>query len=93
MMFTCGTYTGIQAAQMGLANACFTDDVFVQKVEAFARAVLTNSRFSLRENKRPLIETEGLPLEAGLAHEVFRNRGWGPDMQDQIAAFAQRKRQ
>jgi enoyl-CoA hydratase len=46
----------------------------------------------LRENKRLLIETEGMTLEAGLAHEVFRTRGTGPDMQARIASFAQRKR-
>jgi enoyl-CoA hydratase len=92
MMFTCATYTGAEARQMGLANDCFLDDVFDQEVEAFARVILGNSWFSLRENKRLLIETEALSLEAGLAHEVFRTRGTGPDMQARIAAFQQRKR-
>lgn len=92
MMCTCRAYTGTEAAQMGLANACFPDESFEQEVDAFARAVLANSWFSLRENKRLLIETDGMSLATGLAHEVFRNRGTGPDMQDRIAAFAQRKR-
>jgi hypothetical protein len=48
----------------------FTAD-FDREVEAFARGILSNSWFSLRENKRLLIETEGMALEAGLAHEVF----------------------
>jgi len=93
MMFTCGTYTGAEAKEMGLANACFPDEDFDREVEAFARAVLANSWFSLRENKRLLIETDGMPLAAGLAHEVFRTRGTGPDKQARIASFAQRKRQ
>lgn len=93
MMFTCRTYSGAEAAAMGLANACFADDAFDQGVETFARAVLANSWFSLRENKRLLADTDGLTLKAGLAHEVFRNRGTGPDMQARIAAFAQRKQQ
>jgi enoyl-CoA hydratase len=91
MMFTCRTYTGDEAEQMGLANACFPAEVFDREVEAFARAVLANSWFSLRENKRLLIETDGMSLGAGLAHEVFRTRGTGPDMRARIASFAQRK--
>ena len=93
MMFTCRTYTGAEAERMGLANACFPDEAFEQEVEAFARAVLANSWFSLREYKRLLIETDGMTLAAGVAHEVFRTRGTGPDMQARIASFAQRKRQ
>jgi enoyl-CoA hydratase len=92
MMFTCRTYTGTEAAQMGLANACFTDSTFDADVEATARTLLTNSWFSLRATKRLLLETEGMTLKAGLAHEVFRTPGTGPDMQARIASFAQRKR-
>ena len=33
-----------------------------------------------------------MSLSAGLAHEVFRTRGTGPDMQARIARFAERKR-
>lgn len=92
MMFTCRVWTGTEAAQIGLANACFADATFDEDVQAFARAILANSWFSLRENKRLLLETEGMTLKAGLAHEVFRTRGTGPDMQARIASFAQRKR-
>jgi enoyl-CoA hydratase/carnithine racemase len=90
-MFTCRTYTGAEAQQMGLANACFADDAFDAEVEAFARSMLANSWFSLRENKRLLLETDGMTLAAGLAHEVFRTRGFGPDMQARIDAFTRRK--
>jgi enoyl-CoA hydratase len=92
MMFSCRTYTGAEAAQMGLANACFADATFTEDVETFVRAVLANSWFSLREAKRLMLDTEGMTLKAGLAHEVFRTRGTGPDMQARIASFAQRKR-
>jgi enoyl-CoA hydratase/carnithine racemase len=91
MMFTCRTYTGAEALQMGLANACYPDDSFDKEVEAFARAVLANSWYSLRENKRLLVETDGMTLASGLAHEVFRHRGFGPDMHDRINQFTQRK--
>ena len=93
MMFTCRTYTGAEAQLMGLANVCFPDADFDREVEAFARSILSNSWFSLRANKRLLIETEGMALDAGLAHEVFRTRGTGPDMHTRIASFSQRKRQ
>ena len=35
---------------------------------------------SLRANKRLYRETEGLPLRAGLSHEIHRSEGRGPDM-------------
>jgi enoyl-CoA hydratase/carnithine racemase len=92
MMFTCRTYSGAEAERIGLANHCYADETFDQEVESFARTILDNSWFSLRENKRLLIETDGMPLGAGLAHEIFRNRGTGPDMHERIARFAQRKR-
>ena len=91
MMMTCRTYSGAQAAAMGLANHCFPDETFAADVKAFCRRILENSWFSLRANKRLLRQTDGLPLAAGLAHEVYRGEGRGPDMQERIAAFAKRK--
>jgi enoyl-CoA hydratase/carnithine racemase len=69
MIFTCRPYTGAEAQQMGLANACFADDVFDREVEAFARAVLQNSWFSLRENKRLLSLVYWLQSPAAIAAE------------------------
>ena len=87
MMLTCRTYSGAEAAAMGLANICIPDDVFDKELRALADTILANSWFSHRANKRLLIETDGLPLGAGLAHEVYRNPGVGPDMRERIAAF------
>lgn len=84
------SYTGAQAADIGLANFCHADDEFDAQVEALARELLAGSWFSHRANKRLLLETDGLPLDAGLAHEVFRNAGKGPDMQERIAAFGKK---
>jgi len=36
--------------------------------------------------------TDGLPIGAGLAHEIYNSEGVGPDMRDRIAAFAARAR-
>jgi hypothetical protein len=77
---------------MGLANKCFPDASFDAEVAAFCRAVLANSWFSHRANKRLMMATDGLPLPAGLAHEVFRGEGRGPDMEERIASFTNRKK-
>ncbi len=87
MMFTCRTYSGAQALAMGLANMCFPDDAFERELKSLADTILANSWFSHRANKRLVIDTDSLPIEAGLAHEVFRSAGVGPDMRERIAAF------
>ena len=87
MMFTCQTYSGAQAAAMGLANMCVADEAFDAELATLAKTILANSWFSHRANKRLLVETDGLPLDAGLAHEVFRGAGRGPDMEERIASF------
>jgi enoyl-CoA hydratase len=91
MMFTCRTYSGTEAAAMGLANMCVADEAFDAELEALARTILANSWFSHRANKRLLTETDGLNLRAGLAHEVFRGEGRGPDMEERIASFGKAK--
>jgi enoyl-CoA hydratase/carnithine racemase len=90
MMFTCATYSGRQAEAMGLANVCVPDAEFDAALETYVKDILANSWFSHRANKRLLVETDGLPLEAGLAHEVFRGAGRGPDMEERIGRFGKR---
>jgi enoyl-CoA hydratase len=82
MMFTCRTYSGREAEAMGLANAC---------VDLVAE-IAANSPFSHAANKRLLMHTDGLPIGAGLAHEIYHGEGVGPDMRDRIAAFAARSK-
>lgn len=87
MMVTCATYSGRQAEAMGLANYCVPDAEFESGLAALSAQILANSWFSHRANKRLVRETDGLPLPAGLAHEVYRGEGVGPDMAARIAAF------
>jgi enoyl-CoA hydratase/carnithine racemase len=87
MMLTARTYTGEEAQAIGLANVCVPDDRFDAELEKLARGILANSWFSHRANKRLLADTEGMPLRAGLSHEIHRTEGRGPDMQQRIAAF------
>jgi enoyl-CoA hydratase len=87
MMFTCRTYSGRQAESFGLANLCVPDAEFETALNDLAADILANSSFSHAANKALLLDTDGLPLAAGLAHEVFRGEGRGPDMEARIAAF------
>ncbi len=87
MMFTCRTYSGREAERIGLANICVPDAEFDSALAAMASQILANSWFSHRANKRLVRETDGLPLAAGLAHEVYRGEGRGPDMAQRIEAF------
>jgi enoyl-CoA hydratase/carnithine racemase len=90
MMFTARTYSGTEAAAMGLANFCVPDERFDAELDALAASILANSWFSHRANKRLLAETEGMPLRAGLSYEIHRTEGRGPDMERRIAAFMNR---
>ncbi len=91
LMFTCRNVDAQEALSIGLANVCFADADFDNEVQKFADTILANSWFSARANKRLLVETDGLPLKAGLAHETYRNEGHAPDVDARIAAFAARK--
>ena len=91
MMFTCRTYSGTQAAAMGLANACVADADFDAALLALTAEIRANSSFSHAANKRLLDETDGLDLDAGLSHEIYRGEGRGPDMEARIGAFTGRK--
>jgi enoyl-CoA hydratase/carnithine racemase len=85
MMFTSKTYSGREAEAIGLANFCVPDEAFDAELDALADTILANSWFSHRANKRLLIETDGMTQGQGLAHEVFRGQGRGPDMDERLA--------
>lgn len=88
MMFTCRTVGGREAEAIGLANMCVPDAEFDARLDTLAAEILANSWFSHRANKRLVRETDGLALPAGLAHEVYRGEGRGPDMAERIAGFS-----
>jgi enoyl-CoA hydratase len=87
LMFTCRTVLGPEAAQLGLADVCVPDAEFEARLQALCGQILANSWFSHRANKRLLVETDGMAQPEGLAHEIFRGAGRGPDMEDRIAGF------
>jgi enoyl-CoA hydratase/carnithine racemase len=87
MSYTARTYSAAEALAMGLVNWCVPEADFDAELDRFCASILANSWFSLRANKRLYRETEGLPLRAGLSHEIHRSEGRGPDMDERIAGF------
>jgi enoyl-CoA hydratase len=87
MMFTCRPYGGREALAINLAQICVADADFDRELRVLVDGILSNSWHSNRANKRLLLETDGAPREAGLAHEIYRSVGHGPDFQTRIARF------
>jgi enoyl-CoA hydratase len=69
---------------MGLANFCVPDAELDTVVAHFTGEVLANSWRSNRANKKLIADTEGMTLEAGLAHEIHRSEGRGPEMTERL---------
>ena len=90
MMMTGRFIDAAEALRVGLIDICAPDEELGGQVTALAREVLANSWFTNRESKRLLLETDGLPLAAGLAHEHYRHPGSAPDYKERIALFARR---
>ena len=87
MMFSCKTYSGRDAVAMKLAETCVPDARFEEELGGLIKSILSNSWFSNRGNKRLLLNTDGMSLSEGLAHEVYRGTGFGPDFRARIEAF------
>ena len=47
----------------------------------------SESWFSHRANKRLMMDTDGMPLASGLAHEVFHHPGVDSKMHERISKF------
>jgi enoyl-CoA hydratase/carnithine racemase len=85
MSFSARTYSGRDAAAMGLANFCVPDPELDAAVASFARDVLANSWRSSRAIKKLIDDTDAMPLKAGLAHEIHRSEGRGPETAERLA--------
>ncbi|MEY4238978.1 MAG: hypothetical protein RL339_1579 [Pseudomonadota bacterium] len=86
MSFTGMPISGSEAANIGLANHCVPDSALDAKVSELAAAITGQSRHSVFSYKRLYSEQADLPLNAGLAHEVFASAGVGPDFAERVAA-------
>ena len=91
MMFSCRTYTGVEAHQMHLVNFCFADERFESDLDALSKDILANSWFANQVNKRVLIATAGLTTKEAHALDLFKNEGLAPDAEERIADFVSKK--
>jgi len=87
MMYTCRSYSGVAAHEMHLANFCFEDDQFEAELARLAADILANSWYSNQVNKRALLESDGLTLQAAHALPLFKNEGLAPDAAQRVARF------
>ncbi len=92
LMFTSRTVSAPEALAIGLLDGCVPDELLSEEIGGLTAAILANSSFSNRANKRTLEDTSGMSLQAGLRHERDENAGMAPDAQERIASFAKRKR-
>ena len=91
MMFTARPCSGVEAAQMGLANFAVPEEELDRRVEALCADILATSRRSNRAIKKLLIDTDGLSLAAGNAWELHHSEGHGPGFAELIRSFGAAK--
>ena len=87
MMMTGRMVEAEEALRIGLADVCAPDERLGAEVLALAEAILANSWHTNRATKRLLIDTEGMSLREGLAHEHYRSPGLAPDYRERIERF------
>ncbi|MFD1766985.1 enoyl-CoA hydratase/isomerase family protein [Sphingorhabdus buctiana] len=85
MSFTGLPVSGTEAARIGLANHVVPDAELDTKVYELAAAIAAQSRHSVFAYKQLYQEQADLPLNAGLAHEVFNSAGVGPDFLERVS--------
>jgi enoyl-CoA hydratase len=85
LMFSGVRCKGEEAKRIGLANQCVPDADLSQYAQKLCSAILGNSRRSNRAIKKLLLATDGMPLAQGLAWELHRSEGHGPDFLAQLA--------
>ncbi len=90
MMFASRTYSGREAAAMGLANFCVPDDELDSQAQTFCAEILANSWRACRAMKKLVADTDGMTLAAGIAWEMHRTEGRGPEMADRLAKARKR---
>lgn len=84
MSFTGLPVSGAEAARIGLANQCVPDSELEARTLEMAAAIAGQSRHSVLSYKALYRAQADLPLEAGLAYEVFNTAGVGPDFAQRV---------
>jgi enoyl-CoA hydratase/carnithine racemase len=90
MMMTARVVEATEAEGLGLVDLLGDEGGLDALVEGFAAEITANSGFTNAANKRLLIETDGMSLAEGLAHEHYRHPGRAPDWRERIDRFRRR---
>jgi enoyl-CoA hydratase/carnithine racemase len=90
MMMTARVVEAAEAHAIGLVDLLAGDEGLGALVAGFAAELCANSAFTNAATKRLLIETDGMSLAQGLAHEHFRFPGRAPDWRERIARFGKK---
>jgi len=83
--FTGLPVSGAEAARIGLANHCLPDAELEARTMEMAEAIAAQSRHSVFAYKRLYTAQADLPLDAGLAYEIVRSEGVGPDFAERVS--------
>jgi enoyl-CoA hydratase len=87
MMLTGREIGAVEAKELGLIDLLAPARGLDELLKGFVAEILANSWFTNSATKQLLLETDGMSLEEGLAHEQYRYPGWAPDYRERIAAF------
>lgn len=87
MMMTARIVDAAEALAIGLIDLLAPAGALDAEVQGLAEQILANSWHTNFATKRLMLETDGMSLADGLAHEHYRYPGLAPDHLDRIAAF------
>jgi enoyl-CoA hydratase/carnithine racemase len=90
MMMTACIVEAEEARAIGLVDMLAPEGGLDAMVRDLAQKILANSWFTNVATKRLMIETDGMSLAEGLAHEHYRHPGFAPDYQERIERFSRK---
>lgn len=90
MMMTARIVEAEEARAIGLVDMLAPEGGLGAMVSGLADEILANSWFTNFSAKRMMIETDGMSLAEGLAHEHYRHPGFAPDCQERIERFSRK---
>jgi enoyl-CoA hydratase/carnithine racemase len=91
MMFSGRVVNGSEAVALGLANRCVPDDQLMDAAMEMARGFLKNSWHTLRADKWLVNQGQKYTLAEGLKFERVKSPGRGPDLEERLKAFQQKR--
>ena len=88
--FTSKDIKAPEAKDLGLVDILAAEGTLDEVLSGLVADILANSWHTNIQTKRLMIETDGMSLAEGLAHEHYRNPGFAPDYEERIARFSKK---